>query len=384
MRITLVIATLGAGGAERVMTQMANYWAGHGHGVTLVTLDEAERDFYVVHPAVARVGLGLARPSFGLRQALINNLDRIKALREAIRRSDPHVVISFVDKTNVLTLMATVGLSIPVVVSERIDPRHHGIERLGAFLRWVFYRRATALVIQTDGLRRWAHGLIDPRAVYVIPNPLAQEIEGDGRPVKSGGTENVVVSMGRLVAQKGFDDLLKAFARCTRSRPDWSLVIIGEGPERDRLGALAAELGVQSRIRLVGRLADPFAILRRAELFVLASRYEGFPNALVEAMACGLPVVSTDCPSGPRDIIRQGVDGVLVPPDDVAALAEAMGRLMDDPLERRRLGARAVEVVERFNVQTIMQSWSDLLSRITDGIRSHLPAAGAIRLFRRV
>jgi len=366
------------------MTQMANYWAGHGHGVTLVTLDEAERDFYVVHPAVARVGLGLARPSFGLRQALINNLDRIKALREAIRRSDPHVVISFVDKTNVLTLMATVGLSIPVVVSERIDPRHHGIERLGAFLRWVFYRHATALVIQTDGLRRWAHGLIDPRAVYVIPNPLAQEIEGDGRPVKSGGTENVVVSMGRLVAQKGFDDLLKAFARCTRSRPDWSLVIIGEGPERDRLGALAAELGVQSRIRLVGRLADPVAILRRAELFVLASRYEGFPNALVEAMACGLPVVSTDCPSGPRDIIRQGVDGVLVPPDDVAALAEAMGRLMDDPLERRRLGARAVEVVERFNVQTIMQSWSDLLSRITDGIRSHLPAAGAIRLFRRV
>ncbi|ALA60772.1 glycosyltransferase family 4 protein [Nitrospira moscoviensis] len=384
MRITLVIATLGAGGAERVMARMADYWAEQGHGVALITLDGADKDFYGVHPAVARIGLGLAHPSAGVRQALTRNIGRIASLREAMRRSNPDVVISFVDKTNVLTLMATVGLSIPVVVSERIDPRYHGIERSWALLRRLFYRRAAALVVQTDGLRPWAQGLIDPNDVYVIPNPLSEKIRACDGSVRSARPKNTIVSMGRLAVQKGFDDLLRAFARCGNSRPDWSLVIIGEGPERGRLEALAAELGVRSRVTLAGRLADPFEVLQRADLFVLASRYEGFPNALLEAMACRLPVVSTDCPSGPRDIIRDGVDGVLVPPGNVTALSEVMGRLMDAPQERERLRARAVEVVERFGIEKIMKSWSELLRQVVDGRRPHWPVPNTVRSFRRI
>jgi GalNAc-alpha-(1->4)-GalNAc-alpha-(1->3)-diNAcBac-PP-undecaprenol alpha-1,4-N-acetyl-D-galactosaminyltransferase len=364
MRITLIIATLGAGGAERVMTLMANYWAEQGHRVALITLDSADSDFYPVHPAVARIGLGLAHPSSTLREALVRNIGRIVRLRQSIRRSNPDVVISFMDKTNVQTLMAAGGLSIPVVISERIDPRYHGIEPLWALLRRLWYRRAAALVVQTDHVRQWAEELIDRRAVHVIPNPLSQQIDALDGPADAARSTKVVASMGRLVAQKGFDNLLKAFARCARGRSDWSLVIIGDGPERDRLGALADELGVRSKVTLAGRLADPFQMLRRADLFVLASRYEGFPNALVEAMACRLPVVSTDCPSGPRAIIRHGIDGILVPPDDVAALADAMGRLMDQPEERARLRGRAVEVAARFSVENIMKSWSDLLAQV--------------------
>jgi GalNAc-alpha-(1->4)-GalNAc-alpha-(1->3)-diNAcBac-PP-undecaprenol alpha-1,4-N-acetyl-D-galactosaminyltransferase len=250
MRITLIIATLGAGGAERVMTLMANYWAEQGHRVALITLDSADSDFYPVHPAVARIGLGLAHPSSTLREALVRNIGRIVRLRQSIRRSNPDVVISFMDKTNVQTLMAAGGLSIPVVISERIDPRYHGIEPLWALLRRLWYRRAAALVVQTDHVRQWAEELIDRRAVHVIPNPLSQQIDALDGPADAARSTKVVASMGRLVAQKGFDNLLKAFARCARGRSDWSLVIIGDGPERDRLGALADELGVRSKVTL--------------------------------------------------------------------------------------------------------------------------------------
>jgi glycosyltransferase involved in cell wall biosynthesis len=169
--------------------------------------------------------------------------------------------------------------------------------------------------------------------------------------------------MGRLTPQKGFDVLLQAFALCQPETLHWSLIILGEGEERGRLEALAARLGITSAVRLPGYVRDASRVLREGDLFVLPSRYEGFPNALLEAMACGLPVISTDCPSGPAEIVRHGVDGLLIPPEDVDALSIAMRQLIATPDDRRRLGSRAVEVVERFSLTNVRRSWDELLAK---------------------
>lgn len=167
--------------------------------------------------------------------------------------------------------------------------------------------------------------------------------------------------MGRLDRQKGFDLLIEAFSRIAAKHPDWSVHILGDGSERAALEALIESKHLAGRVVLRGWVDDPVAELRAAELFVLSSRFEGFPNALLEAMACGLPAVACDCPGGPAEIIRAGTDGLLVPPEDTAALAAALEQLMSDDELRARLAGRASEVKRRFSVERFFEQWEAVL-----------------------
>ncbi len=367
MRIALVISSLGCGGAERVISTMANYWAAKGREVTLITFYPMENDFYRLDPAVRRVALGLHGPPPNLLATARNVLADLFRLRRAVRRARPDAVISFIDNTNTRALLATRGLGVNVVVSERVDPARHKIRRRWERLRRVSYPWADAIVAQTGNAAEWLRGISGDAPVAVIPNPLAsldrETADGPGT-ARIDVSRSTVLAMGRLEPQKGFDMLITAFARAGAAHPGWRLVILGEGGERDALTALADRLGIAGRVSLPGAVKTPMPVLSRGGMFVLSSRFEGFPNALMEAMACGLPAVSFDCPSGPAGIIRDGVDGLLVPPEDVEALAAAMGRLMGDEDERKRLASRAVEVKERFGQETVMGMWDNLLEQL--------------------
>ena len=360
-RLTLVISSLLGGGAERVLTILANGWVNRGTPVTLVTLDD-RAPFYALDFRVARQPLAVAGISANSLAAIWNNLRRVRVLRLAIRASRPDAVVSFGDVTNVLTLLATRGLGIPVVVSERSDPALCPIGYVFGILRRRLYPRADAVVVQSEEARRFFSAAIQART-DVIPNPVLpagalrnQNAEGDH-------SRKTVIALGRLSKEKGFDLLIDAFARIAPQRPEWSLQIWGEGPDRPLLERMVEEKGLTGRIRLPGETRSPQEKLLRADLFALSSRFEGFPNALCEAMACGLPVLSVDCPSGPRQIVRDGVDGILVSPEDPNALAHGMRRLMDDAELRRRLASRAPEVAERFGLDRVLGLWEAVLER---------------------
>jgi GalNAc-alpha-(1->4)-GalNAc-alpha-(1->3)-diNAcBac-PP-undecaprenol alpha-1,4-N-acetyl-D-galactosaminyltransferase len=360
MKIALTIASLGSGGAERVMSLLANHWAERGDDVTLITLQTTAADAYVLDPRVARVALGLVEDSTGLAGALSNNRRRLSALRSAIKRSGAQAVVSFEECTNVLAILATRGLGVRLVVSERTDPTVHNVGRVWNALRRLTYPLADALVVQTARLLPWARrAMLRSAAAHAIPNPLRQLKRV--REPRQGGSGRIVVALGRLWPEKGHAVLIRAFAALAPEFQEWRLVIVGDGPEHGALRALADSLGVLDRVALTGWMDTPEEALATSDVFVMSSRYEGFSNALLEAMGVGLPVVSTAC-GGSEEMIEHGVNGYVVAIDDAAGLAGAMRILMADAQLRERIGAAAAAASRRYTMQTIIPMWDALLS----------------------
>lgn len=357
-RLALIIPSLVAGGAERVLSVLANEWVRRGHEVVLITLTPTEEDFYPVDRAVDRVGLDLAVRPRGTRWLTVNAA-RIRRLRHLIASSKADVVVSFLDEANLLALIATRGLGIPVAVSVRTNPTAHYLKPTHRALRRALYPRASAVVVQTQDAGAWASRFVPAGKVFVIPNPASPPPE-----VEPTEPELNIAAVGRLVEQKGFDVLIGAFALCAASQPEWTVTIAGAGPELPNLVEQARLLGVGERVRFPGLTTKPYALFSRSSLFVLSSRHEGFPMVLLEAMASGLPVIATDCRFGPRTIVRDGIDGILVPPDDRESLGAAMARLMADPEERSRLAERAPSVLERFSLSSVAERWDELFAAI--------------------
>ena len=215
----------------------------------------------------------------------------------------------------------------------------------------------TALTNETaDGYRRMLQGRVP---VEVFPNAVP-DLNGH----RADPDAKVVVAAGRFTSQKGFDRLLPAWSEVAKRHPDWELRIFGDGRDREQLERQIQELGIADSAKLPGftrRLHEEFS---RASVYVMSSRQEGFPMVLIEAMGIGLPAVSVDCPTGPRDIITEGVDGYVVPQDDPHALAEAMSKLMTDPGRRRAFGEAALSVVERYDAGAIAERWERTLAEL--------------------
>lgn len=357
-RATFVISSLESGGAERILSWIANQMAEIGFQVTIITLFGKDSSiFYELDSRINCKQLNIAGDSSHHFNGLLNNIKRCCILRRVIKESRPDTVISFMDRTNICVLLALIGCNIPVIVSEHTNPDYlQG--RMWHLLRRISYPLAHCVVVLTQRTKEKLYFV--QTKIRIIPNPVL--VISDDRQISPLDIPKpIIFAMGRLVQLKRFDLLLYAFADAHKVYPDWSLMILGEGPERANLESIVVEFGLGGAVKLPGHFKNPECILRHGDLFVLSSQYEGFPNALCEAMACGLAVIATDCPTGPREIIREGIDGLLVPNGDLKALIDAMLKLMSNDGLRKHYASNAPEVCERFSPERIFKLWEEII-----------------------
>jgi GalNAc-alpha-(1->4)-GalNAc-alpha-(1->3)-diNAcBac-PP-undecaprenol alpha-1,4-N-acetyl-D-galactosaminyltransferase len=360
-----LISSMEGGGAERVAALLCNHWANERHLVTLMPTfsGRGECDY----PLDRRVRLDFLADRVGAKsQTAFQKVRRFISLRRAVSELRPDVIVSFMTRVNSVALLAGWGMGIRTVVSERTYPPAMPMGSIVEALRRWTYPWAATVVMQSEQGRRWLNSHCPKARAKVIPNPVTYPVPISG-PIRDpssvvSGTRRVILSAGRLESEKGFDSLIESFSMLAESFPDWDLVLVGEGTQRGRLEALRDKLGLNDRILLPGRVGNVGDWYERADLYVLSSRFEGFPNTLLEAMAYGLPVVSFDCDTGPRDIIHPGIDGLLVASEAGAAgLAEALARLLKDPVAREQMGAKAVGVRQRYSIEKIAGLWDEAL-----------------------
>jgi len=364
MRIAFVIPNFGTGGAERVASLLCNEWTSVGHAVTAITFEPPSAvPAYALHDAVTLEHIDAIKPKNSMISVAVTNVRRLFRLRKAIRKLAPDVIVAFTTEANVVTLWAAFGLGIPVVVSERNQPDRPGLSWARRLARRRSYGTASAIVVQTEAIADWVRSRFKV-PVHVIANPV--NLQSWTMRLNKPATKKRLVSAGRLVPQKGFDRLIASFARLALKHPEWTLVICGEG--RDRL-ALETEINRRSlhyRVSMPGVQEAMYRVFADTDLFVLPSRFEGYPNVLVEALAAGCPVIATDCPGAVGEILDGGRYGLLVPADDDDALTFGLDRMMSDEDLRSRYAATARQAVAGLDVVQIGKCWLDLFTALAE------------------
>lgn len=360
--VAFVLQGLGAGGSEHIVSQLCDHCVRSGWTVTLIAFEHPDtRPYYDLDPAVRVLKLGLKPEKRDALGALTAVLARAWVLRRTFRQERPDLIVSFLTRTNILSIMAARGLRIPVIVSERNNPALQKAGRVWSRLRRSTYPHAAGLVTMTRGAMDDLAGAW-PKRTWIIPNPAF--IPDTPMPRRSDG--RTIGAVGRFVPQKGFDLLLDAFARVAGVVPDWRLVIWGEGPDRTALEAQRARLGLEGRVDLPGITHRPGEWTAWSDIFVLSSRFEGWGLVVGEAMAAGLPVVSFDCAWGPAEMIEQGSSGVLIANGDTDALADALIALCGDADRRAALGIAAAERMRHFSPAAIFARWQAVMAEVLE------------------
>lgn len=366
--VAFFLPHLGGGGAEMNTVRLANELAVRGLRVSLLVVRGGGSYEPLVAPSVQLVVLGGRAVASSTAALLL----AMPALRRWVARHHPAVLVPVMDLPAVVASLALHGLAGGPRLIPNIQNNPDAKARQGRVLRAVIalsrrlYPRAEAIVALSRGVADSLQRRIPALAgrLRVIPNiGYGPELPARVRepiPERAGEGRRLIVAAGRLVEQKGYPVLLEALARL-QGRVDFECWILGRGVLEPVLRARIAELGLESRVRLLGFRANPYAYMAAADLFVLSSLWEGFGNVLVEAMASGTAVVSTDCPYGPGEIIRDGISGCLVPPGDAAALGAAIERVLGDEPLRQRLIAGGRVRARNFDADVITSQWLSLL-----------------------
>ncbi len=395
--IILVANSLDAGGIERVVSTLANEWARRGRKVSVVTLHDRRRfyqlDKSVHHVVIDRRGLNrlaelmrwlAARlrsdgpPRYLLLNLLINKLYELSYrrlygiyatvvygvealfLRRVLSRIESPLIVSFGTSLNIITLKACRGLNRRLVISERNDPKRLRRYKSWDLLARKLYNRADLVTANTRRALDEMSGYVDANRLAFVPNPLVLS-DTPGPSDSTTSTAPLILNVGRMVWDKAQEVLLEAFAMLGEELPEWRLAVVGDGRLENELRERATGLGIHDRIDWHGIVPDPYVHYRNATIFALPSRVEGTPNALLEAMSCGLPVIVSDGAPGPLELVQDGKTGLVVPVNDAPALAAALSRLAKDGGLRNRLGAAARERVSEYDLPRAIAAWESTI-----------------------
>ena len=358
MKIVLYIDSMCKGGAQRVMSNLADHLV-EKEEVILINdykqdLDESQ---YIVNKCVRR--LYLKNELSG--NILVKNVQRIVNLRKIVREENPDVILSFMGRPNIRMAIATLGLRVKKIVSVRNDPnREYGENRIKKKIINFLFGLLDGCVFQTDEAKEYFSKKIQDKS-RIIYNPVKHTFFE----TKREKICNNIVTFGRLEPQKNHSLLIGAFSQLADKFQNVNLIIYGEGPLKSNLECLIRELELDGRVILAGNTDHVVEELSKAMLFVLCSDYEGMPNALMEAMAAGVPCIATDCPcGGPHELIRDKTDGILIPCQDELALSEAMCDLIVNEDKREGYGLRAKQRAQMFKPELIYQEWDDYFNYI--------------------
>ncbi len=355
-KIVFYIGSLTKGGAQRVMINLTEALLAKGHQVVLVTTF-IEEDEYSLPRGAVRVISDLTEEELG-RSRIGNFGKRFRKLRNIWKKEKPDVVISFIGKNNIMAILTTLGLPIPVLAAVRGEPSEEYYSRLLKFCACRLFPLAAGVILQTQDSKAFFPPRVVKKAV-VLPNPLNPAfLAGQRRPSE----EKTMVMVGRIDANKNQKLVIDSFSRLAAAFPEVYLEIWGEGEERQKLISYVDSLGLRERIRLPGATGQVREKLEPASLYILSSNTEGMPNSLMEAMALGLPVISTDCPcGGPRMLINHGENGLLVPVKDEEAMTKAIRQLLEDEAYAEGLGRKAMEIREKLNPDRVNRQWEEYI-----------------------
>lgn len=358
MKRTLLfyINAINGGGAERVIIQLAHHFALEGYRSILVT-SFVDRTFeYKIPNNVTRISI---EEDEIRRSRFTRNYFRIKELRRLIKKYRPLAVMSFMAEPNFRAILATRGLKTKVIVSVRNDPNREYCGKLGYLVGKYLLPKADGCVFQTEDARAWFPMKLQKKS-QIIMNDVKEEFFC----VERLDVRDIVV-VGRLNKQKNHRLIINAYSKIANRYPEIKLRIYGEGNLRDDLALQIEKLGMKSQIILHGATDDVVSVLKHARIFVLPSDYEGMPNCLLEALAVGVPCISTDCPcGGPRMLIKDGYNGLLIPVNDDRALVNALEYLLENRQLAEKMGENAKQTANAYRPQIIFKQWKEYVEAI--------------------
>ncbi len=361
-KIAFHLNCLEQGGAERVVTNLANQFAQNGYEVIIATEWYGENEFQT-DDAVRRVHVGL-REGDEKKHRVVQAVLRVRYLKQFLKEERPDILIPFARKALYRGLMAAYFIKIPVLISIRTDPAGHYEELSDKIQIPLLFPRADGCVFQTEGAKEFFAPRLQDNS-RIILNPINPKYIGVPEPVRRNKT---VVQSGRLVDFKNQPMLIRAFIEVHKKHPDYDLKIYGGDSfdgTKEILEQIIEENGAQDYVHLMGASDSLEKDLNDAALFAFSSDWEGLPNALMEAMALGLPIVATDCPcGGPRTIMTNEVDGLLVPIKDQKAMEKGINRLIEDRELAGRLGKNARKIADRANGQAIFEQWREYIEEL--------------------